>query len=111
MPLSLTNGSLSLELVSDTYTVTDGAETLALLDSRGRGDYAPGRYDEIIGVRGDGDDYVLLIETNVRGRISYSELSFDGTTGRADRRAESVSEADLVALETLYGRISTMTAT
>ncbi len=103
MPPPLTNGPLSIDLIDGTITINDGGSLRELLDSRGCRDYAPGRYDKIIGVRGDGDDYVLLIETNVQGRISYSELSFDGTTGRAERGAESVSETDLVALETLYG--------
>lgn len=81
----------------------DDGSSLELLDSRGGRDYETGLYQGIIGVRNDSDDCVRLIEANARGGISYSELSFDCTSGRAERRLTRLDEMDLRVLEPPYG--------
>jgi hypothetical protein len=73
-----------------------------LTDSWGRSEWAPGAYDSVIGVRQDGTDVVVLVETDVRGRISYSEHRFDATTGQEQGRAVAVDAAALPGLEVAY---------
>lgn len=101
MPISITNGNLTLSQQGRTYSVDNDGTTVDL--SRGRGDWSPSRSQDVMGIREDDGSYVVLLKQELGRTTRYFEQSFNTTTGRSEGRLSRLDAAEAFELETAYG--------
>lgn len=96
----------SIALNDGVFQITDDGDILNLVTNlRRESPWSPGRDDEVLGVRADGDDYLILIATTRRDVTSYSEVTVSAD-GLVDRRATDLTLADVGDVQGDYSFIT-----